>query len=251
MPTPAIQVCQPGYDVRTCPDWAYLFNSDWPSLAIVLEKTVTINPGDFGKQIPHTLGFPPLAMGWVELGGLSYGRIANVQSTTNFVSVTTNGALTVPVNVTVRCYNIDISKEATYTLPKPAQAQFPYNKQFGMKLAKNNRAITSSNLNDFILHTRAQSPAVLDVATERGKYADLSGFPYSITYPLQTSYIPWVLGAVGFPDNDNYLYYTISSLRYNSATNSLMLPFGEVGAVASLIILRDPLFYPSTVRVVY
>lgn len=251
--TPAIQICQPGYDVRNCPDYAYLFNSDWPSLAIAFE--ITIEATGF-TTIPHNLGFPPLTMGWFTVGGLSYGRIdgASIEVDDDNVYLFTDG------QITVRCFNVDISKEQTYPLPQSAQAKLPYNDNFGAKIAKGNRPITSTNLNDFILHTRAQSPAVLDVATEQGKYFLQSNerhyWPYGnvitwdlIVYPLQSNFIPWNVGSITF-GGDAYSLATGSAVYYDSVSNSLVLNITSEGA-GSLIVLRDPLFYPNVVQAVY
>lgn len=249
----ALQVCQPGYDVRNCPDWAYLFNSDWPSLAIVFEITIAATDG---MTIPHNLGFPPLAMGWLTVSGQSYGRLPGSEMEVDEQNV----YIFATGQVTVRLYNIDISKEASYPLPQSVNAKLPYNNQFGAKIAKNGKLITSNNLNDFILHTRAQSPAVLDVATEKGKYYKVSSdrnlWPYGndetwqlIVYPLQTSYIPWNVGGITFGANQ-YSLASGDDIYFDPTTNSLVINITATGA-GTLIILRDPLFYPNVIQAVY
>lgn len=255
--TTPIQVCQPGYDVRNCPDFAYLFNGAWPNLAIVFEETLTISGS---TTIPHNLNFPPLAMGWLTDGsGASYGRLPGdvVEVDKENIYIFQDG------QITVRLYNVDISQEATYPLPQSAQAKLPYNDQFGMKIAKDNRPITSNDLNDFILHTRAQSPAILDVATETGKYFMQSNqrhyWPYGnipggagwdlIVYPLRTHYLPWYTGGITF-GGDQYLLASGQAVYFDETTSSLVLNITASGA-GSLVILRDPLFYPNVVQVIY
>jgi hypothetical protein len=256
-PTSNIQICQPGYDVRNCPDYAYLFNGAWPNLAIVKEMTVALTGS--AQTIPHNLGFPPLAMGWYTQGGKSWGRMAGsdleVDDTNLYIfSEVSTG------NVTLRWYNIDVSKEASYPLPQSSQAKLPYNNQFGAKLVKTGRAITSTNLNDFILHTRAQSPALLEVATEGGKYHIQSNarhyWPYGnietwdlLVYPLQTPFIPWYVGAFG-DGGDAYSLAGGSDIYFDSTTNSLVMNITAT-VQGSLIILRDPLFYPNVVQAIY
>lgn len=252
---PPIQVCQPGFDVRKCPDWAYLFNGNWPNLAIAFEKTVNATSGS-GTVLTHNLGFMPLVMAWYTAGGVTYGRVPGLQlqSDKNVIIINTTG------QITVRAYNIDISKEASYPLPQSANAKLPYNSNFGMKVAKDGRFITSNNLNDFILHTRAQSPAVLNVATEQGKYYLRSNarhyWPYGavrtwdlIVYPLQTSYVPW---ATGVYDTGSGLptFGSGQDVYYDSTSNSLVLNISAYGT-GSLIVLRDPLFYPNVLQVIY
>lgn len=244
-----IFVAQPGFDVRTCPDWAFLFNSDWPSLAIAYETTIN-NPA-VSAAISHNLGYPPLAMVYGAYSGLlSYGRQAQSFSVTK--TGLTIFDVTTAATLTIRLYNIDISAEQSYPLPQSAQAKMAYNSQFGIKQAKDGRPITSNDLNDFIIHSRSQSPAVLAVATEKGKYFTASnpGSAYSgpyIVFPLQTSYVPWVYAASS-SDGVTYAFQTLNAVQL---INNQLVYALEGGSFGSLIVLRDPLFYPNAVSVVY
>lgn len=255
----AIQICQPGFDVRNCPDWAYLFNSDWPSLAIAYETTVKPNTGGT-TTVTHNLGYVPFVSMWLEDGGKSYGR-TNYQgsiTTTDFTFSATYAS-----SATIRFYNIDITKEASYPLPLGANAKLPYNDNFGMKIAKNSRAITSTNLNDFVLHTRAQSPAVLQVATQAGQYytstapsgtkwgpGGPTGGPY-IVYPYKTTYLPWVFGFKQ-TSTSPVTYQILNTVELTVVNNQIVFSLqSSTGNTGSLVVLRDPLFYPNTVSVVY
>jgi hypothetical protein len=247
--TPVVQMAQPGYDVRNCPDWAYLFNSSWPSLAIAFEVTL---PTPLPTKIAHNLGFPPLVIGWAKYGTQSYGRVPSL-----YFKVDATYIYFPPYagdSITVRAFNIDISKEQSYPLPHSANAKLPYNDQFGIKVAKSgdNRLIYSNNLNDFVIHSRAQSPAVLQVATEKGQYFTNvnPGSQYSgpfLVYPLKTNYIPWAIGVAKIFDG-TYQFYSINGLQV--INNQLVFPLNG-NTAGSLIVLRDPLFYPNVVRVVY
>jgi hypothetical protein len=223
-----------------------VFNSDWPSLTIAYEQTITVQAGD--NTIDHNLGFVPLVMGWLSLNGVCYGRIPNLESGVN-TALLEGVAPYIGTTVTIRCYNIDITQEASYPLPTGAAAKQAPDYTTFVKVVKQGRGINSKNLNDFVINSLAQAPAVLDVATQAGQYFQTTNTGYAIVYPLQTSYIPWVIGAVGLGGNTRYHYYTPSDLSY--ADGAITMNFGEVGDVASLIVLRDPLFYPNTVRVVY
>lgn len=250
--TPAsIMVAQPGFNVYNCPDWAYLFNSNWPSLAVAWEETIA-NPGS-STTLKHNLGFPPLTMIWPSWGSGSsaytLGRISTGFSVTDnkiTITPTTNAN-----NLTIRCFNIDLSKDATYPIPQAAQAKLPYNDQFGIKQAKKNRNIQSNNLNDFVIHSRAQSPAVLTVATQKSQYFTNTnpGSQYAgpwIVYPIKTSYIPWCYCATA--SGGTYSFVTVNGLQF--INNQIVFPL--VGASGgTLIILRDPLFYPNTVQVTF
>lgn len=243
---PSVKVAQPGWSADTAPDWALVFNSAWPSLQIAYETTISSNAID--TPIKHGLGYYPLTMAWITYNGLNYGRLQSTTADTQYIYLFEGGASVISnATITVRCYNVDVSKEATYTLPTGAGAKTQPDLTTFIKIAKTNRTITSPNMNDFILNSIAQSPAVLDVATQTGQYYN-SG-TNTITYPLTTAYIPWVVGAL-YVSNPAYIYYTVSSLTYNQTANSISLALGTTNK-GSLIVLRDPLFYPNTVRVVY
>jgi hypothetical protein len=254
---PSVKVAQPGWSAPTAPDWALVFSSDWPSLTIAFE--VTLTPTQIAAltglpTVKHGLGFVPLVMAWVTYNNQSYGRLSGTQfefDNTNIYLLLDN----LDVTLTIRCYNVNITQEASYPLPTSAGAKQAPDRTTFIKVAKTNRAITSPNLNDFVLNSLAQSPAILNVATQSGQYyraVGAEGAPFSIVYPLQTAYIPWVAAAIGIDgDNQTYSYYDPTAINYNEASNSLSLYYGNQGTLASLIVMRDPLFYPNTVRVVY
>lgn len=238
------KIARLGYNVNTAPDWALLFNSDWPSLTIAFETTIT-GPAS-SQTIVHNLGFPPLSICYISKNNLAYGRsqAGNVTSKTITVPGASSGEV-----VVVRCYNIDISKEATYPLPASAAVRLPYNSSYGAKIAKKGRSIASHNLNDFILHTRSQSPAVLHVATEKGPYYSTTATDShnAIVVPVTTSYIPWAVGAVENPSG-TYTHFSINGLKF--INKSLVFDLGT-NLGGSLIVLRDPLIYPNAVEVIY
>jgi len=249
---PSVKVAQPGWNASTAPDWALVFSSDWPSLQIAFEQTFTFTAGETASfTVAHGLGYVPLAMAWITVNGLNYGRVSALEmndSDVFFFGPTVNE----PVTIVLRCFAIDISSEAAYPLPTSAAGKQATDNKTGIKIVKPNRSINSSNLNDFILDSVAQSPAILNVATQDGPYfvnGDTYGSAsYTIVYPLQTSYIPWVLGAFA-DDAGDYSYYTPDALLYEN--NNIIFQYGAIGSDASLIVMRDPLFYPNVVRVVY
>jgi hypothetical protein len=246
-----IKVARPGYDVNTCPDWALLFNSSWPSLAVTLEQTFTMSTddGSTSQEFTHKLGFPPLAMAWVSTDGVSYSRLPQSNIAVNSQTVTVffdpshyNLAL---VTIIVRCYNTDLSKDNSYPLPISSAVQLPYDPSFGVKVSKTQKSISSGDLRNFVLHSRAQSPAILDICTQDGPYFTGS----AITYPLRTSYLPWFAGAVKI--DDSYFYFPITSIDYDAINKTLSLNLANTPEGGTLIVMRDPLFYPKTVEIVY
>ena len=240
----ALKVAGPGWNSLTAPDYELVFNSDWPSLQIAFETTFTLNPGQ-SKTINHNLGFIPLVMTWVTIAGTNYGRVAGGGATVTDSQLLFYNASVASYTLTARCFNIDITKEAQYPLPISAATASPPDLTSGIKIVKQNptRNIRSTNLNDFILNSQAQSPAILTVATTAGKYFNSSN--NTINIPLQTSYVPFFTGAIQTGNNPTtYQFYSVNAVQLNGNTLSV----NTQGQTTSFIILRDPLIYPNVIK---
>ena len=272
MSTPGIIITQPGIDVKTAADYQMIFNSSWPSLQIAYEANIVVGPLT-SAQTAHSLGFFPLTMGWLILNGISIGRIFGSSGNLAFPQTDvilsfdktnvylTNNNSTATYTVSIKCYNLDISKSIDYTLPLAASFKLPYDSTYGIKVAKSNKAITSTDLRDFILHSRAQSPAVLSIVTKPTVYT--TGIPYAIQYTNPVGYVPWVLAFIG---NNNgtkysplaqgsqqsgYLFTTIASTATSGSISALSRAFNPSSAIASLVVLRDPLVVSTNLNVRY
>lgn len=253
---PSLKVARPGWNANTAPDWALVFDSSWPSLQIAFQATVT-GPQAHNYTFTHNLGYPPLPMIWLNdtgsyaLQGTSFGRggLAYSVSTTTLVL---QPVVISTQTVTVVCYNIDISKDVIYPLPASAAAAQAPDLTTGIKIARSGRNINSPNMNDFILNSQCQSPAILQVATDAGQYYTTTGGTFgqnAIIVPLQTPYIPWITAAYKSAPGVYGFANINSSLPTANGKNILFNLFGAVGG--SLIIMRDPLVYPNQIKVVY
>jgi len=262
MATPGIIITQPGIDARTAADYQMIFNSNWPSLQIAFEGVISVSAGGTG-QTAHNLGFYPITMAWYSVNGVSMGRwygttsfdktnvyIANTGSSNYFGARQT----TSDVVVSIKCYNIDISQSKDYTLPLAPTFKVPYDSTYGIKVVKNGKAITSTDLRDFILHSRAQSPAILSILTQdKGK---IGGGIKAISYTNPANYAPWVLGFISV-GGDNTKYQC-----YPPGGNQAAPAFFQLGSTAivwtdgitgngTLVVLRDPLVLANKTQVIY
>ena len=249
-----IIITQPGVDVKTAADYQMLFNSNWPSLQIAFEAVISVSANASG-QVAHNLNFFPLVMAWYSVNGVSMGRwygttsfdktnvyIANTGSSNYFG----NRQTTSNVVVSIKCYNIDISVSKDYTLPLPPTYKAPYDSSYGMKVVKNGKNITSSDLRDFILHTRAQSPAILSIV-----YTSTAS---SISYTNPATYTPWVLGFIS-PQGDKTKYQCFPPGGNQSSPNLVQLgtkaTLVTAGGLGSIVVLRDPLVISTKKQVIY
>lgn len=272
-----IKVSQTGYNVDTAPDYALAFNSSWPSLPIVREFTQTLTStfdGFFWSYpdyvtFTHTLGMFAWAHLWETNGPGQVGAMKTRRVDTNLYLGKNSVVWQSPYNLSstqlpsitlhVKVYNIDITKPVSYDYVQPPVTQSPYDPDFGIKVVKEGRSIDSRDLRDFVIHSRAQSPAILSILTELN--ADGGG---NVTYTNPQGYTNWVYGYVAFT-NGAAFGTTGSFYRYAQAQaqaypvyqfvngNTYQLSTKNAGNTypVSLVVLRDPLFVPARVEVTY
>lgn len=276
-----IKIAQPGYNVKNCADYQLIFNSSWPTISILLDLTFSYNNYPGGTVVSttsylgtpgtvltytHNLGFFAFSQGWFISGGIQRGRLPIYVYENKIVLdifVLTSEvyySLQPGQSINIKIYNIDLQKQQTYSYLEAPALNLPYDSKYGIKISKNNKNIDSPDLRDFILHSRAPSPQVLSVVTQASiqGYTPTSGG--TIVYNIPKNYIPWAFGYVSFTDSSGLLYYypvPYYSQAYpkmfietNVAVPVIVLPL-MVGALGTIIVLRDPLFTPSAVRVVY
>lgn len=257
-----IFITQVGASVPTAADYQFVFNSSWPSLQTAVDKTITIGPGALAT-IPHTLGFYPLTFAYVMVAGAFIGR-ASIGN--DFVSCRVgksgvyidNVSLTDTYTVNVKCYNIDLAKPKDYILPKFPAVNQPYDPTVGIKVAKYGKVINSTDLRDFILHSRAQSPAVLSIATEASQIASpLGGLFRRLSYTNPAGYIPWITAYIGSNTSiyEPLVYqsanWSVQSAGLTINNNTTTVDFNPSQGGATLVVLRDPLILPNPVQVTY
>lgn len=264
-----VKVSQSGYNARTAPDYALAFSSSWPQLPIVAEFTTTISPFNAGFGPPysynpvtftHKLGYPPFTRCWVTGTGSGiasghvtsdiYGIQPGVNSIVYDSSMSTTN-LTDTLTVFVRVYGLDISKPVSYKYKQPPVISTPYDPDYGFKIVKEGKQITSKDMRDFILHSRCQSPQVDSVNIAP------SGSP--LVYTNTTGYTNWVFGYGSFdggttwkPARTDYQQSPPGLFIVgNVYTNGTNVGGGITGMIPSIVVLRDPLFVPAEVSIIY
>lgn len=247
-PKAGIKIARAGFNAATATDYQLLFNSAWPSLAIAFTKAII--PNVAAITIPHGLNFPPFTMAWVVQSGKFIGRYFPSFDAQN---VYLNDPNFVAGNIYyIQCYNLDVSKQAVYPfLAPPAASPGPYSKDYGVKFTKPGKSSSSNNLNDFIFHSRAMSPAILAIITIPDATLLIGG--ETISYANPNNYTPWVFGYGIF--KGTYIFagpYAQSTPRLFinlAGPNTFSVATG--GGGGSLVVLRDPLFVASSVQVTY
>lgn len=250
-----IRITQAGVSAQYAADYQFVFNSDWPSLAIAFDTTITVLANALGR-VSHGRGFFPLTMAWYSVGGVSVGRFYGVTTFDKTSVYINNSQNNTDVTVNIKCYNLDISQPVNYELPQAPVVKTAYDPSTGIKVSKFSKSIASTDLRDFILHSRAQSPAVLTIMTQDQSTSSAGGGGKNITYTNPVGYTPWVLGFASpnftpgvyqcFPPGGN-----ASSPAFFQVGKTATVRTNAQNGYGSLVVLRDPLVIPNNLRIIY
>lgn len=242
-----IKISKPGFDATTAADADLLFSSSWPSLPIANEATFTGQSSSFTFE--HGLGFPCFAIIWeITSAGLSSQRyLTRTRTDSTYVYI---DSPTSTNSYHVKCYNIDLSTSVEYPLLNTSSVDRPYDPSYGIKIAKEGEDIDSSDLRDFILHSRAQSPLVLTVQTA-------SGVSTTNTYNDPQGYTSWVFGFTRTSGGiyTHAAYYSQAYPRLfittTGGTNTYSITTSSTDDSSTILVLRDPMFAPTNLNVTY
>lgn len=252
-----IKISAPYYDVNTAGDINLIFSSSWPSLAVAFQKTFSILSTDYPKVIPHGLGFPPLAMGWFQDPSNNHvtPHFTIHVDKTNIYIYNDIGALGTNGKYCIVAYSVDLSQKKDYPFIQQPQgsAGSTYDPNYGIKLAKEGFDANDTDLRNFIIHSRCRSPLLLH------QDAVNSAVATTLRYTNPQNYVPWVFGFGGgqVSGQDTYQYAIVGSQAYprlgiDPSTGEMSVANNPGhGNVASLVVLRDPLFAGTQVNVTY
>lgn len=267
--TVGFKLSKPGYDANRTAGSNFVFDSSWPSLPIAFETTIpnTITGTGSSASIPHGLKFAPFVMIWAYapdpsgIGNVGVRFIAAADTTNIYLNG--NSSSTPPFNATtlkIRAFQLDLSADIDYLLATGDTYNQAYDPNFGIKVVKQNKDISSRDMRDFALHSRCQSPLILAVKTQAtSKSANV------VQYTSALSYAVWVYGfikigstlagSLGMPANTYYPapYYAQAYPRTFTDGFKSYIVYNSSPADngATLVILRDPMFSATPVTAQY
>jgi hypothetical protein len=255
--TVGFKISKPGYNALTTSGSNMVFDSSWPSLPIAYETTLT---NAFPSTVTHNLKFPPFAAVW------AYGTDASGKTGANrfFFPVDTTtlyldtSALSIPqlafwnaaTKIKVRCFQLDLSTDIDYTLAPGDTYNQPYDPNFGVKVVKAGKNINSTDLRDYALHSRAQSPLILAVKT---KATSTNGSNKVIQYTSKLSYPCWVYGYVKQASGKYQPapYYAQAYPITKTDGTLSYIQYSGTDTDATIVILRDPMFAATATTIQY
>lgn len=246
-----IKIAKAGYDALTAADNDLLFNSSWPSVQIARVDSVVS-----GDVIPHGLGFPPVAfiLGGNSLTTVMYGQDVD---DTNVYPLDTGIMVT---------YRIDVSTDVEYPYTATQSINTAYNPDYGIKMVKEGGDIESTDLRDYILHSRCGSPLILAVKTQETVNP---ANPSVVQYTSRLGYETLNFGYVGVRSgqlsisgktmgNNAYTFAPQGGQAYPVAFTDGFTSYVDItsdsffSGKVSVICLRSPMFaVTNTVEVTY
>lgn len=250
-----LKISKAGFDVNTAQDNDLLFNSSWPSMQIVMVREVTA-----GSSFAHGLPYPPFSIiipndpPPSDSGNVNLMRNATVDSTNVYAptfSFSNGGKIIV--------YAVDITVDVEYPYTAKPRNSTQYDPDYGIKIVKEDEDIDSSDLRDYILHSKCGSPMVLAVKTASTVSPNNLGLitpgQSAIQYTNQIDYPTFIFGYVKRIDG-KYEVAPLSGQAYpstftNGTTSYIILLQGNgtYDYEASLVVLRTPMFASKEVSI--
>lgn len=247
------KIAKAGFDALTAADNDLLFNSSWPSVQHVKVRPVTKTTEAF-TSIPHGLDFPPVAfvMGGSDLMAIMTG--CSVDDTNIYAPTDFSTGSVGDVMGTLVVYDIDISVDVEYPYTAVTSVNTTYDPNYGIKVVKEDRDIESTDLRDFILHSRCGSPLILAVKTQETVN---SANPGIVQYTSKLGYPTLNFGYSGRPAGTTVGNITYGTNAYQFAPQggqSIPLTFTDgftaytpiydtfSDSRATIVCLRSPMF---------
>jgi len=150
-----IKIAQLGYDARTAADQNLLFSSSWPLLKIAYTDSVSV-PANSTYTYAHNFGFPPFHFGPTDDNNSPLTLLQTKVDSTNLYII--NGNATAQTARFYLCYNpLNINFQALDNQNYQLYTAQPYDKNYGIKIVKQNKNINSTDLRDFTVHSGTRS----------------------------------------------------------------------------------------------
>lgn len=264
-----VKLAQSGFDVKTAGDENLIYNSNWPLLKIYKQGSVVIPDVTQDFIIAeHDLGFPPAFWyftdntinGWKgnlplvteerseffgPIGGNNSIKINNSKLIFTYGSGSATGSLRLYYYI----FALDLTKLFKAPIIKVGQVGGRRD-NFVFKIAKENKDISSDNLDDFVIHSDTRSPLIHSVTpgivNETTNIANERKF--EIFHGL--GYIPMFFGY-----SKSGEYYTLlptgsgGSTIFESDENKVLFREGASGREITILILKDPFVVDYSVSV--
>lgn len=236
-----------GYDVTDLQDYLQTFNSSWPHLKIS-------QTGVFSSDISHGLGYPPFYI--MCSSAADFGADGRVyQFAGNYFGVNSTTLTRFSGSSTPRyfIFRLDLTQNYTAEIISGSTTSGTRDTDFGFKLTKDGKDISSTDMRDFSLHSGTTAPLVHSVT--HGTMTNTGGglgwefnAPHSLGYiPTAFAFLKPSTNSLSLP-TDKYGYVMgpvgVSGRYYTSSSSNIYVTADSTSFTAeptvSVVILKNP-----------
>lgn len=262
--TYGIKVSQAGYSVGTAADQNLLFSSSWPVLKIGFTDSVAVPAGET-VTIPHHLGYPPLFFSQCLDVTLFNTSIQTTVDSTNLYLI--SGASD---TITVRYYicrnPLNTNYQAIDNSSVQTASTVTYDPNFGIKITKPNKDMSSTDLRDYTVHSGTRS--IMVEAIVSGSITNAPPLPGGgVNTIFYKSNLPYNALFFGYWSPDGETWYFLSGFNQTgpkmtraTATEEsykelIWIVPGNLGTYpvqyGSLYVFKDPFLANPPTQVIY
>lgn len=253
--TTVVKVSQSGFDVKTAGDQDLVFSSEFPVLKE--EKSGLFDAISTSVYVPvyeHNLSYDPFFLIYDSQGQFVLGSGWGVDENKLYIGPD------VPSG-TYRWVVYRLKLFENYEAPA-LKVQFTSaggdDRRFGIKISKEGKDISSTDLRDFTIHSRARSPLVHKVSAKdwtgsaQDNHTVDPGLPYN---PIAFGFAKLSNVSAGEPAVTTNLIsggQSIPKLSRNAGTRQIVInSAGTATSKTSVVLFKDPILAPKIVKVSY
>lgn len=233
-----IKISKIGFNALTASDKDLIYNSSWPSVQIIK----VIECDGVTNKYKHNLTFPPFALLLSPSGGMDNLPVDEI-------NIYSSGA----VGDSIIIYNINLTIDVEYPYTTQQSENILYDYDYGIKMVKPDKNINSTDMRDYILHTRCGSPMILAVKTQETvspnnptivQYTNKIGYP-TLNFGYVRVSVNNTLGSINYDGNSRYYPAPLQSQAFPWTVTDGIITYesfsnGSPTDGATLVILRNP-----------
>lgn len=251
-----IKGSQLGYDVLTAKDYLQSFNSSWPHLK--LSDTAV-----FSSDVAHGLGYPPFYIICSETSYFGDNGMINQNAGDSFaVSSTSLARFAGSTTPRYFIFRLNLEEDFTADIIGTSTTQTDYNNDFGFRLTKEGKDISSTDMRDFALHSGTVAPLVHQVKQVTMTNTGGLGWEYNLTHglgytPTAFAFIKPSTNTLGLP-TDKYGYVPppvgVAGRYYTAGANNVYVTadstYFTAAPTVSIVVFKNP-YTLETVSMTY
>lgn len=256
-----VKLAQPGYDVHTAGDENLIYSSQWPVLKIYKSDKASVDAAQTSTITTHDLGYPPVfwpfsnaaITQWSGGGAIKndrraeffgpFGPGSSIKINNDKLVYVPGGFNTGTLQLFYYIFALDLSVEYIAPITGVGALSEGRSGTRVFKIAKDGKDVSSNDLSDFVVHSRARSPLVHSVNPSKSVVKT-----FTVNHKL--GYNPKFFGYVKGSDGYYTLIPTGTGGSSNFTSNEQTIVFNDTGGKEiTIVVLKDPFIVDYSVQV--